>query len=77
MGTVVGAVMIFSDNIMVRMDDETALDKGYEIIRMVEVPLDHCEEERIQIQGSTISKQDSFHLQGLSAAAFWRRGNEK
>jgi len=32
---------------MVRMDDELALDKGYEIIRMVDVPLDHCEEERV------------------------------
>ncbi|MFK7981772.1 MAG: phospho-N-acetylmuramoyl-pentapeptide-transferase [Saprospiraceae bacterium] len=47
LGAVIGAVMIFNDDVMVRMDDEIALDKGYEIVRMVDVPIDNCDEKRI------------------------------
>jgi len=48
LGAVIGAVMIFSDDVLVRMNDEVALDKGYEIIRMVEAPIDNCDEEKIK-----------------------------
>ncbi len=47
LGAVIGSVMIFNDDIMVRIDDEIALDKGYEIVRMVDVPIDNCDEEKI------------------------------
>ncbi len=48
LGAVVGAVMIFSNDIMVRMDDEIALDKGYEIVKMVDVPIDDVDGEKVE-----------------------------
>lgn len=47
LGAVIGAVMIFNDDVMVRMDDELAMDKGYEIVRMVDVPIDSRDKEKV------------------------------
>ena len=47
LGAVIGTVMIFNDDIMIRMDDEIALDKGYEIVRMVDVPIDDRDPNRV------------------------------
>ena len=40
LGGVIGSVMIFNNDVMVRMDDEIAWDKGYENITIIDVPID-------------------------------------
>ncbi len=47
LGFIIGAVMIFHGDVMVRMDDEIAMDRGYEIVKMVDVPIDKSDPSKV------------------------------
>ncbi len=48
LGFIIGAVMIFHNDVLVRMDDEEAMDKGYEIVKMVDVPIDKKDLSKVE-----------------------------
>lgn len=48
LGFIIGAVMIFSDDVVVRMDEELAELKDYEIVRMVDVPIDNIDSNKVE-----------------------------
>lgn len=48
LGFIIGAVMIFHNDVLVRMDDELAMDKGYEIIKIVDVPIDKKDLSKVE-----------------------------
>jgi len=47
LGFIIGAVMIFHNDVLVRMDDELAMDKGYEIVKMVDVQIDKKDPSKV------------------------------
>jgi len=48
LGFIIGAVMIFHNDVLVRMDDELARDKGYEIVKMVDVLIDKKDASKVE-----------------------------
>jgi phospho-N-acetylmuramoyl-pentapeptide-transferase len=48
LGTIVGTVMIFNNDIMVRMDYNYAVSKGYEIIKSESIPIDPNDASRMR-----------------------------
>ncbi len=47
LGFIIGAVMIFHNDVLVRIDDEVAMDKGYEIVKFVDVVIDKKDPSKV------------------------------
>jgi len=47
LGFIIGAVMIFHNDVLIRMDDKLAMDKGYEIVKMVDVSIDKKDPSKV------------------------------
>lgn len=47
LGAIVGSVMIFNNDIMVRMDKAHAIDRGYEVVRQEAIPINKADPSQI------------------------------